>query len=96
MMRYRVELGPRRVVFVVLDQSDPDGYAEVTFEGHPDDVDSVKDRLSMSHGIDGRLIEARTTPMDLDVAMRGKWLGPIAERVAGEDVVARYERKPVK
>lgn len=95
-MRYRVELSPRRVVFVVLDQDDPDGYADVAFEGHPDDVASVKDRLDMSHGIDGRLIEERTTPMDLDVAMRGRWLGPIAIREAGEDVLARYVRRPVK
>jgi hypothetical protein len=94
MMRYRVTLGPKRIVYVVLRSDHPDGFAPIELEGHPTDVEAVKQRLFVSHGIDGHLIEEKTTPVDLDVAMKGKWLRECSpERLEGDEILARYVRK---
>ncbi|MEQ9503517.1 MAG: hypothetical protein RIT81_42070 [Deltaproteobacteria bacterium] len=94
MIRYRVSLSEQRVVIVSLDSDDPDKHATIELEGHPSDVAQVRHMLDFSNGIDGRLIEERTTPVDLDVAMHGKWLRDYAERLEGEEILARYVRRP--
>lgn len=97
MIRFEVALSPQRIVTVALAASDPDEKATVEFDGHPDDVDTVRDLVFASHGIDGRLIEERTTPVDLDVAMSGRWLRELGpKRLEGDEILARYVRQDVR
>ena len=97
MMRYRLSLGPGRSVQVDLPSDDPDGFAALKVTGHPLDVETVEELLYASVGIDGRFIEARTTPVDLDVAMKGPYLiGCEPVRLDGDEVLARYVRKEVR
>lgn len=98
MIEYLVSLAPGggRDVRVTLDADHPDRWAPIVCEGHPADVLMVEELLFASHGIDGRLIGRDTTPVDLDVAMKGRWLREYATRLAGEEILARYVRVPSK
>lgn len=96
-MRYRLSLGPGRDVEVELPTDDPDGYATLKVTGHPLDVESLEELLYASVGIDGRFIEKRTTPVDLDVAMKGPYLlGCEPVRLEGDEVLEGYVRKEVR
>lgn len=97
MMRYKVSLGPGREVEVVLAAAGPDDFAPVQMNGHPADILMVEELLYMSHGVDGRLITKKTTPVDLTVAMKGKWLrayDPIC--LEGEEIVRGYVHQDVR
>ncbi|MEM6989343.1 MAG: hypothetical protein AAF721_02560 [Myxococcota bacterium] len=97
MMRYELSLGPGRPVTVLLPAGGPDEFAPLEVKGHPSDVAEVEDRLFFSHGIDGRMIERATTPVDLDVAMCGHYLrGLSPRRISGAEILARYVRKDVR
>lgn len=83
MIRYHLELGPTRDVVVSLDAEGPDDFATLRFEGHPADVETVKELVERSAGYDGKLIETVTTPLDLEVAMKGRWLSEVTRTASG-------------
>ena len=97
MMHYRIYLGPARYVHVRLGSSDPDGYAPLKYDGDPYDVAMIEDLLLASAGIDGRSIEPVTTPIDLEIAMKGRWLRRYATvRLEGAQVVHGYVHRDVR
>ncbi len=97
MMHYKIYLGPCRYVHVRLPVDDPDGFAPLRFEGNPIDVAHIEDLLLASAGIDGRSIEHVTTPIDLDIAMNGRWLRSYASvRLEGAEVVTGYVHRDVR
>lgn len=93
MMRYELTTPDRETVFIVLDSDDPDGFAELVFEGRPTQIFYVQANLHLCHGLDGHLIEEHTTPVDLDIALKSKRMaGYRAKLLLGQEVLAKFVR----
>lgn len=97
MIRYRIVIPDGRTVTVSIDVSGPNDAGPILFEGLGLDVRDVKRRLLSSHGLDGHLVDEETTPVDLDLALRGQFFdGFDRELVEGQAILDRFERKLVR
>lgn len=93
MMRFRLTVSPMRYVHVSVDSKDPDRSADVRYEGDPVPISEVRERLMRTQGMDGRLLEPKTTPLDLWAAMSKPMMKPYApECLEGQDLLAKTKR----
>jgi hypothetical protein len=93
MMRYELTTPDRETVFVVLDTDDPDGFADLVYEGRETQVYYVRENLRQCYGLGGHLIGRRTTPVDLDIALKSKPMaGYGAKLLLGREVLAKFVR----
>jgi hypothetical protein len=81
-------------VHVALDATNADQYVPLSFEGKDHPIDLVREHLLRSHGMDGHLIEEKTTPLDLDMAMSSPFMKQFSpELVEGGEILKTSKRR---
>lgn len=97
MLRYKIKSPPPKYpydgwkpdeAFVILPTDDPDGDAQLEFEGHSHVIMLAREVLLSSSGINGHAIREWTTPLDLNVAMHGRRMKEFEpELIEGHEIV---------
>jgi hypothetical protein len=81
-------------VRVSLEATNADQYATILFEGQDHAVDLAREQLMRTHGMDGHLLEATTTPLDLDMAMASAWMKQLSpELIDGGEILKTSARR---
>ena len=88
MIKYELRNG----VTVRLNSNDGNESAMIEYDGEPDMVEMVRDRLLQSYGAFGHMIRESTTPIDLDCALKSEKFRLFRPQcVEGAELVERYD-----